>query len=92
MAEEFKLNEADSCYEISIDGKRVALTHFVDNNGIAIFDHTETDPAFEGQGIAGRLVQQAMDDIRARGLRVWPLCPFVVHWFKKNPDYADLIA
>jgi uncharacterized protein len=30
--------------------------------------HTEIDPAFEGHGLGGRLVQGALDDLRRRGL------------------------
>jgi predicted GNAT family acetyltransferase len=92
MNEDFHLNEAESCYQIDVDGQRIALTHFVLNNTIAIFDHTETDPAHEGQGFAGRLVRQALDDVRAKGLKIWPLCPYVAHFVRKHPEYADLVA
>jgi predicted GNAT family acetyltransferase len=92
MAEEFRLDEENHWYEIDIDGVRTALTHFQDTGKMLIFDHTETDPAFEGQGIAKRLVQQALDDVRAKGKKIWPLCPFVAHFVKVNPEYMDLVA
>ncbi|WP_369054704.1 GNAT family N-acetyltransferase [Kineococcus terrestris] len=55
-----------------------------------VFTHTEVDPAFEGRGVGGALVRAALDDARARGLRVMPLCPFVEAWIRRHPDYADL--
>ncbi len=62
-------------------------------NGIADFDHTEVTPAFGGRGVAGRLVQFAMDDIRAAGeWKVRASCPYVVHWFGQHPEYNDLLA
>lgn len=44
----------------------------------------------EGLGIGGRLVREALDDVRAQGLQVLPICPFVQAWLARHPDYADL--
>ena len=54
--------------------------------------HTETEAGFEGRGIAGRLAAWALDDARARGLAVTPLCAFVASYIRRHPEYADLVA
>ena len=54
--------------------------------------HTEVDPAFGGQGHAATLARGALDDARARGLRVVPSCPYVAAYIEKHPEYADLVA
>ena len=54
--------------------------------------HTEVSPSLEGQGLGARLVAGALDDIRARGLRVVPICPFVRTYIRRHPDYADLVV
>jgi uncharacterized protein len=36
--------------------------------------HTEVDPAYEGCGVAGELVEGAFRDLRDRGRRVVPVC------------------
>jgi uncharacterized protein len=54
--------------------------------------HTEVDPALEGRGIASRLVEGALDDIRRRGLSVVPICPFVRAYLRRHPEYSDLVA
>jgi len=46
----------------------------------------------EGRGLAARLVAGALDDIRARGLHVVPICPFVSSYISRHPDYGDLVA
>ena len=59
------------------------------------FTHTEVDEAYEGQGVAARLVQGALDDVRARrpdGPSVVPLCPYVRAWLRRHPEYADLVV
>ena len=53
---------------------------------------TEIDPAFEGQGLGERLVADALADLRARGLRLVPLCPFVRAYLRRRPDRAVLVA
>lgn len=57
-----------------------------------IMPHVEIDPAYEGQGLGTRLVKESLDDVRAKGLKVTALCPFVVAFLRRNPDYADLSA
>jgi predicted GNAT family acetyltransferase len=57
-----------------------------------IFFHTEIHPDFEGQGLGSRLARAALDDVRARGLRVTPKCPFFAAWIARHADYQDLVA
>jgi len=54
--------------------------------------HTEVEHAFAGRGIGRRLVQWMLDDIRARGLTVTPICPFTAAFIERHPSYADLIS
>jgi uncharacterized protein len=56
------------------------------------FTHTEVNPDVGENGLGSRLVRTALDDVRSRGLRVVPLCPFVRGWIERHPDYADLVA
>ncbi|MEA2608379.1 MAG: uncharacterized protein QOJ75_622 [Chloroflexota bacterium] len=61
-------------------------------SGRVILIHTEVDPAFEGRGVGGRLASGALDDIRARGLKVTVKCPFVAAYMARHPEYQDLRA
>ncbi|HEX6493118.1 MAG TPA: GNAT family N-acetyltransferase [Candidatus Dormibacteraeota bacterium] len=60
--------------------------------GRVVFTHTETFAGYEGRGIASRLAGAALDEARARGLRVTPVCPFIAGYIRKHPEYADLRA
>jgi len=44
-----------------------------------------------GKGIGSRLVQGALDQVRASGWKLIPQCPFVKAWIEKHPDYQDLV-
>ncbi|MGI8712529.1 MAG: GNAT family N-acetyltransferase [Solirubrobacteraceae bacterium] len=79
-------------YEITAEGERVGLLTYQLAPGVITFLHAEVDPASEGNGFGSRLVSGALDDARARGLSVRPLCPFVVAYIENHPDYRDLLA
>lgn len=93
MAEEFHHNEQAGRYEVSIDGVPAGEAHYTLRDQVASFDSTFVPPQFGGRGVAGRLVTYAMDDVRAKGgLKVRPACSYVVDWFDRHPEYADLLA
>lgn len=79
-------------YEVSVDGRRAGLAAYELHGTVIAFTHTEVDDAYEGQGLGSRLARYALDDVRARGLTVRPLCPFIKSWIRRHPDYRDLLA
>ena len=50
--------------------------------------HTETDPARAGEGLATRLIRDALDDTRRSGLEIVARCPFVRAFVRRHPEYA----
>lgn len=86
-------NASAQRYEIRVGGELAGFTeaHPLDD-GTVLFPHTEIAPAFEGQGLASKLVQGALDDIRERGLRIKVTCPYILGWLTKHPEYEGLVA
>ena len=85
-------NAEESRYELLVDGKVLGEILYRTRLGRVVLLHTEVLPAAEGGGLGSRLVAGALDDIRARDLRVVPLCPFVAAYIRRHPEYADLVA
>jgi predicted GNAT family acetyltransferase len=85
-------NDAGLQYEIELNGTPAGLIRFTREGDVITMVHTEVDPQFEGQGVGSTLVQQALDDARARGERVVPSCPFVAAYIDEHPEYADLVS
>jgi predicted GNAT family acetyltransferase len=38
------------------------------------------------------LVEGAVRDLRQRGLRLIPICPYVRSWLERHPEQRDLVA
>jgi len=78
-------------YEAHLGDRLVGFAQYRLAPGRVIFTHTVVDPSVEGRGIGSRLARGALDDVRARGLRVTPYCPFIRSYIQRHSDYADLV-
>jgi uncharacterized protein len=85
-------NPAELRYEALEGGELLGEIRYRTEPGLVVLVHTDVAPAAEGTGVGSRLVKEALDDIRARGLRVVPICPFVAAYIRRHPDYADLVG
>jgi uncharacterized protein len=85
-------NRPELRYEALVDGEVVAEIQYRIEPGLVVLLHTEVAPSAEGQGVGGRLVAGALDDIRSRGLRVVPVCRFVRAYLRRHPEQRDLVA
>ncbi|MBS7007474.1 GNAT family N-acetyltransferase [Anaerostipes sp.] len=57
----------------------------------AVIDHTFVDNSLRGQGVAGKLVEAAAEQLAERGMKVIPTCSYAVSWFQKHPEYQNLL-
>ncbi len=83
-------NPAQHRYEIAVDGDLAGFAVYYLEKERIVFIHTEVAVAYEGRGLGSRLARQALDDVRGRGLRVVPACPFFARFIKLHPEYQDL--
>ena len=88
---EVRNNEAEHRYELEVEGELALAAYRLSDDRI-VFTHTEVPTALEGRGIASKLVEAALEDVRAKGLRVVPACAFVKHYIDKHPEAQDLLA
>ena len=79
-------------YEIDVEGELAGFLLYRREPGVLELVHTDVDPKWEGKGVGAALVKGALDDVRARGLKVRPFCPFVRAYIRRHPAYADIVA
>jgi uncharacterized protein len=83
-------NKAHHRFELVVDG-HLAATHYSLEGNVITFVHTEVPLELGGRGIGSKLVQGALDQVRASGLKVIAECPFVKAWIGKHAEYQDLL-
>jgi predicted GNAT family acetyltransferase len=82
---------AASRYEARVDDRLVGFVDYRLARDTITFIHTEVLPGAEGGGVGSRLARTVLDDARARGLRVRPVCPFIAAYIRRHPAYDDLV-
>ena len=83
---EIRDNEQQTRYEVRERGELAGFAEYrIDGSRMTLF-HTEVDEAHAGHGLGGRLARGALDDAIARGLQVVPVCPFIAHIVRDEPD------
>ncbi|WP_244258522.1 GNAT family N-acetyltransferase [Streptomyces sp. Tu 2975] len=81
---------AEHRYEIQVDAGIAGFTAYRDRGDQRVFYHTKIDEALSGQGLAARLVHDALEDVRAANKRIVPVCPYVKKYLEKHEGFADI--
>ena len=91
-AVEVRDNPTQLRYELLLDGDVAGFILYRRRPEAVALVHTDMSPRLEGRGLGAKLVAGALDDLRARGLHVVPICPFVRAFIDRHPGYADLVV
>ena len=84
---------AERRYELLAGGERAGELVYRDrDDGVIALLHTEVESKLQHRGLGSALVAGVLDDARARGLRIVPLCPFVDAYVRRHPGYGDLVV
>ena len=81
------IHETYRIYSTDEFGKIVAEITFPQTEpGVFTIEHTFVDSSLRGQGVAGKLVQAAVDEIKSRGGEVRATCSYALRWLEKHNE------
>jgi hypothetical protein len=86
-----ELRDTGARYEMDEQG----LTSWADyrRSGERLYiDHVESPLLLRGTGAAGRLMAALGADVRARNLRITPICGYAAAWLKRSHEFRDLVG
>ncbi|WP_250008929.1 GNAT family N-acetyltransferase [Actinoplanes sp. M2I2] len=84
-------NPAEKRFELRIGDDVAGFAAYRVRDGITVVTHSEINRRFRGQGLGSVLAGQTLDQLRARGARVYPACPFFAKYVAEHPEYDDII-
>jgi predicted GNAT family acetyltransferase len=85
-------NVEEHRFELPIaDGVFAAAYYRVDNGNVVLI-HTEVPTEYSGQGFASRLAEGTFELLRKSGRKAVLRCPFMVRYFAKHPEFAEVVA
>jgi predicted GNAT family acetyltransferase len=84
------VNEAQRRFELDIYG-HLAVIVFSKHADVITLEHTEVEPELEGKGAATAIIEKTLDYIEQHGFRLVPLCPFVVAYLKRHPEWKRIL-
>jgi len=86
-------NNSKGAFFIEEEGKRLAeMTYSKAGEDKIIIDHTEVSDALRGTGAGKKLVNEAVQFARSKGIKIIPLCPFAKAILTKGDTYKDILA
>lgn len=78
-------NPSASRYELALEGG-VAVADYRRHDDRLVITHVGVPPALQNKGIATSLMRGVVEDAKAKGLTIVPVCPFAVAYLKKHPQ------
>ena len=78
-------------FSTTVDG-HAGYLDYTQAGDVVTITHTVVAPEIGGRGIAGRLMQAALDFVRSRQLKVVPECSYAADFISRHPESADLLA
>lgn len=85
---EIRHDAGRQCFEAQLDGAMGLLRYYLADGPRMVLPSVVVDPAIEGRGVASALTRAAFEWAQAQGMAVEPVCPYVVAWLRRHPEYA----
>lgn len=85
------LRREKGTFYLVIENKKATLS-FSLTSGELIAESVFTPVELRGKGIAARLTGAMVDYAEKNGLKIYPVCPYVIEYFRKRPDLDGLLS
>jgi predicted GNAT family acetyltransferase len=77
-------------FEIERNGETAYLEYSLSGNILELI-HTEVPKELRGMGLASSLAESAFQWAKERNLKVDIVCPLVLAYVRKHPEYSDMV-
>ena len=83
-------NTEKNQYEFHVNGF-IPKIQYRKTGGKIFLTHTEVPVELQGKGIGNILVKKVLEELGKMELKLVPVCPFVVAYLKRHPEWDYLV-
>lgn len=86
------IHESNKIYMNDENNHMIAVVTFPkEKENVVNIDHTYVDSSLRGQGIAGKLMEETVAQLRESNQKAKASCSYAVKWFEEHPECADVL-
>jgi len=86
-----ELRDTGDRYEMDEEGLTSYADYRVAGERLYI-DYVFSPVPLRGTGASGRLMAALSADVRAKGLKITPICGYAAAWLRRSHEFRDLVA
>lgn len=87
------IHENNKIYMNDDNNHMIAVVTFPkEGDNTVNIDHTYVDDSLRGQGIAGKMMEETVKQLRESNLKAKLSCSYAVKWFEEHPECADVVV
>lgn len=79
-------------YEWIDDSRVIGFVDYYVFDEVCMIMHTEILPALAGKGLGSHLAGKAMEHVAETGKTIVPICGFMAHYLRKNPQHHAFLT
>jgi predicted GNAT family acetyltransferase len=88
MSLDVQNDEAARKFYVTVEGHE-AVIEYVKTGDVYDLQHTFVPEELRGHGVADQLAHGTLEEIKRRGARFIPTCPYIQGFLKHHPEYNE---
>lgn len=92
MVSLMEIENTGASFRIQLSANMYAELEYHIEGGRIYLDSTYTPEEFRGRGLGAALVEEVVSFAKKKKLKIVPICPFAVEYFKKHPEHNDILS
>ncbi len=84
------IKETSNYFYMGEEKDKEAYMHYTLEDNLMIIDETVVNDSLQNQGIAGKLLEYAVNYVKENNLKIKPECSYVRHKFSSSNKYDDV--
>ena len=92
MSHKVILDEVNSQFRVHLEGDHYAIVKFEDKGDVYVITSTKVPEALQGKGYGKVMMEAVLPKIEQLGVKVEPICSYVVHYLNRNAQWSHLKA